>query len=653
MKKWHARLQDTAASTRIETLAGVNGVAARNASLFTAANGPGTILTKSLDFNGTSDKIAVGAVQGCPVGANVRTICGWFNVDVFGTTNEKRIASQNAGGAGAGTGLELYAANGALAVGFNGHRVQTPASALSTGTWHHAAIVVPNGATTTGNVKVYIDGVNQTLTTLAGSSQTLNTGTTDFILGNSSSLFFDGKLADWRIYNTDESADLAGIMSEAGNDVGVVLTNVNHYQTLQRNGSNQATLTITGTSSAAVEARHNGGSYAALATPSGGTFSGSLTITGQGLLEVRQTSDTSKIASRRFVGAGDVFVVAGQSNAEGKVTNYQSYSHATLKATKFVESGVWAELTDPSDSDTGVLGSVWPLVATLHMADQSVPFCVITTSDDGTGLCSPNADWLPPSGANYTNMTSVVTASGVNSVKGVLIFQGEKDAANSVVQATYYANSQTFAAAAKTDLPGSPLTLWAIIDSTLGTEASLDPIRLAQVAAWSTTNIRPGPTTQDISLVAAPHFTLDAETTPVANRWWLAIAGNYFGGSYGTAPRIASATLVGSTITVTYDQDLASGTTYGGYSFTDSGTPITVNSATKSGTRTVAVVLNSAPSGTRLLYSSKGYNSQGQTIPANVGGMPAAPEVTTVTDPVAGTAIFGRGRRGSKTFLRM
>lgn len=657
-KRWHARLTDTAASTRIEALSGLSGVAARNASAFTTANGPGTNLTASLNFNGTSDKVAVGTVQGCPTGANIRSFIGWIYVDAFGTTNERRIFSQNAGGSGAGTGFECYAANNAIALGFNAHRKQTTTTALSTATWYHIAVIVPSGSTTTAHVKVYIDGADQSFTDVAGSAQTLNTGTTDFILGNSSSLFFDGRLSDWRIYDTNEAANLADIRGEAGLGNGVVITTPKNYQTYQRDGSGQHDLTITGTytgSPTTLEARFNGGSWTTIvASPAGGTFSGTLNdISGQGKLEVRHSNDTSKIDTCYWVGVGDVFVAGGQSNMEGKGTNYQLYSHASIRPTKFTESGVWAELTDPSDSGSLALGSLLPLLATQFLSDQSVPCAFITTALDGTGLSSPNADWKPPSGTNYTNMTATVTASGVNSVKKMLFFQGEKDAANSVTQATYYADIQTFAAAVKADLPGAPLTLLGCINDSNAAEANHNPIRYAQVAAWATADIQSGPTTHDIDVSDGGgdgvHFKTDAELQLVADRWWLAIDEACFDGVYGTPPRISTATFVSDLITVTYDRDLKTATTYGGFTFTDDGTPIVVSSATKTGARTVVVDLASAPSGTtKLLLCGKGFTAQGQVHPQNVGGMLAIPEEFTVTAAVAPTITTGANHNAAE-----
>jgi len=118
------------------------------------------------------------------------------------------------------------------------------------------------------------------------------------------------------------------------------------WQVLQRDGSDQADIAITGWysgSPTSIEARFAGGDWTEIdGSPSGGRFSGTLAgQSGQGTLEVRFANDTGKSTSVANVGIGDIFVVAGQSNAEGRATNSQSYSHATLKASVYTSSDKW------------------------------------------------------------------------------------------------------------------------------------------------------------------------------------------------------------------------------------------------------------------------------------------------------------------------
>lgn len=166
-------------------------------------DGPtGKGLGKAFDFNGSSNRIDVGSVTGAPTGSNQRTISFWVNVDVFATDNlTAGIFAYSTAGA-AGTTLEAYAEDGAISVAFNGHRIITTKSALSTATWYHVAIVVPSGATSTSQVLVYIDGTLRSTTTESGSAQTLNTGTIAVQVGSTyNTRWFNGRVYDVRVYN--------------------------------------------------------------------------------------------------------------------------------------------------------------------------------------------------------------------------------------------------------------------------------------------------------------------------------------------------------------------------------------------------------------------------------------------------------------------
>ncbi len=72
--------------------------------------------------------------------------------------------------------LAAHAQSNAVSVSFRSHSMTTPTSTLLTGVTYQVAIVVPVGATTTGDVLIYINGINQTLSLISGSAQTLDTG---------------------------------------------------------------------------------------------------------------------------------------------------------------------------------------------------------------------------------------------------------------------------------------------------------------------------------------------------------------------------------------------------------------------------------------------------------------------------------------------
>lgn len=166
----------------------------------------------AVDFNGDADYISFGAVTGFPTGTSQRTACAWVNTDSFDVgTNDAAFGLSN--DTGIGKFMTVYAEDNAFSIGMSGHRVISPKSTLSTGTWYYVCVVVPSGATTTANVKLYINGVNQTLSTEGGSSQTLNTGAVNIQIGanGNTTEFFNGRVADFEGWATDVSANLLDI----------------------------------------------------------------------------------------------------------------------------------------------------------------------------------------------------------------------------------------------------------------------------------------------------------------------------------------------------------------------------------------------------------------------------------------------------------
>lgn len=310
------------------------------------------------------------------------------------------------------------------------------------------------------------------------------------------------------------------------------------YQVIQRDGSG-ANIPVRGTvhsGGGTVEARWNGGDWTAIGTASGDF---SLTLDnqaqGQGTLDVR-INGASQI-TREYVGVGDVFVIAGQSNAVGAGTNNQSYSHATLRGGLFANSYLYKNLTDPTDSNTGqvdtvssdslaTMGSMWPLLATLFMADQSVPVMFIPCAKSSSSI----ADWQP--GADHQDRSTLYGSmvyralQQPNGVKAVLFHQGERDAQLNTAQATYNSNLDTLANAIMADL-GVPLMPAKLQQLSVGydPEGWYATINAAIADAWAdNANVEAG---ADFSALGpftdGVHFQTDAELQDGADGWWAAL----------------------------------------------------------------------------------------------------------------------------------
>lgn len=157
---------------------------------------------KAFEFSG-STRIDVGSVTGSPTGSSARTISFWVYVDTFASDNLSAGIFAYSVTGGSGQTFEMYAEDQAISVAFNGHRIISPKTTLVTGTWYHIAVVVPTGSTGTTNTLIYINGVSQSKTNEAGSSQTLNTSTPSIQIGATyNTRYFDGRVYDARIYNT-------------------------------------------------------------------------------------------------------------------------------------------------------------------------------------------------------------------------------------------------------------------------------------------------------------------------------------------------------------------------------------------------------------------------------------------------------------------
>lgn len=341
------------------------------------------------------------------------------------------------------------------------------------------------------------------------------------------------------------------------------------YQTYQRSASGFATIPVRGTAPLQncpyVEASFNGGSFLSLATNINGSFSGRMTVpAGQGELCVQCVGDSSTRFRVPYVGVGDVFVVAGQSNAEGKSPNKQNFSHPTLRASVFTERDAWKIGNDPTDYDPisvsnvySGAGSVWPLLATHIMNDQNVPVAFITTALGGQTLAASGATWnknipntcpttLSVPGQNcYYNMLQQIEESKVNAVKSVLWHQGESDA-NLSYPYVYYDTLKVLAYNLHRDIPGNPTFTSASLGWKYTGTLQLNSYRNFYSSLWSEVPYaNPGPVLYDIPLLEDPfylHYTTNAQLAILAHRWFAPIKATLYNGTgNGRGPRLYEA----------------------------------------------------------------------------------------------------------------
>lgn len=521
------------------------------------------------------------------------------------------------------------------------------ATSLSTGS-HFFLLNVARA----GNAVLYVDNV--ALLTIASANTGDINATNGFNVarydGSGGTIFFfDDWIDDVSYFNDDLDSTERGQLWNSGNGATyasfaamVSITEQNSevipWKVLQRNGSNQASITASGTCTAneTIEARFNGGSWATVdSTTSGGTWSGTLAnqTAGRGNFEVRLQSNTGVTDSVANFGIGDVFVTAGDSNAEGRATNAQSYSGAA-KNSKFAQNDVWAEGNDPIDTGSSN-GSHWPLLASLIIADQSVPTAFITTGTGSSDLAGATDQWAEPNSA-YEEMEAQVAASGVNGVKAVLmhVVPNSSINASTISLATYNTAVDTFISNVQADLAGAPKVGFAICGevatgSPPDRRAALDNLRGAIMqAVGDNSNCFLGPVLIDQNYADDVHFVSDAEEQAVADRWWFAIDHALYSGTDGRGPRVSSITHNGAKtiFTVTFDRNLDSDSTYGGFRVEDGGSPATISGVARAGNAAV-ITLSSGASGTTTVSLGSENDAAGATIPKS----------TAVTKPTSGT----------------
>ncbi len=158
-------------------------------------------IAKGQDFDGNNDYIDI--TNGTfPTGSSTRTVEGWFTAG-----NNLNQTFFDYGTDVTGQRFSITANDSIVAVAFNGHNWGK--DGLSLTGWHHIAVVFPSDATTSNQAQIYLDGIEQTLTNLAGNFVTVNTGTSYAYIGKSQAFAVvqNGQIDEVRISNTARSAD--------------------------------------------------------------------------------------------------------------------------------------------------------------------------------------------------------------------------------------------------------------------------------------------------------------------------------------------------------------------------------------------------------------------------------------------------------------
>ena len=342
------------------------------------------------------------------------------------------------------------------------------------------------------------------------------------------------------------------------------------------------------------------------AAPSGGTSTITASVDGttaaQGF-EVRfANAPTITGADDRPCVADEVWVIEGDSIADGRAANPQTYTARTYQslyytpATGWIDPGVW----DTTDSD----GSQWPILAE-RLSDEKI-VCFIDSGSSG-------ADFGDLSAASISNLVDV---SGCESISGVLAHGGANDAATSEPETASAAAWQTMVETYANDIaatwPGAK-TLFCIlgdVGSLSNKDFEASHIREGTIlAAAANANVEIGAVSYFQEYSDGLHPITDFRNIELADLWYLAVRDG--GTDYPTFVQATHDT--GKTsITVQFDQILRTGTTLSPNCFevTDDGTPVAVSEISVSGVN-ATLTLASPATGALVVSLGKGEDPHG------------------------------------------
>ena len=164
----------------------------------------------AFDF-GEIDQVRADLGDDLVTGNGVATATAWFNPDSFISQSYIFSYGTNSPGENLEVTLEDDGDDGGVLLKYRhfGGAIGFPAPSVTVDSgWHHVAMVVPDGATTTDDVLLYLDGEAVAGNRVGGENRTLNVADSDFFIGKQflqpdSPEFgdFDGQIDDVGYWN--------------------------------------------------------------------------------------------------------------------------------------------------------------------------------------------------------------------------------------------------------------------------------------------------------------------------------------------------------------------------------------------------------------------------------------------------------------------
>lgn len=219
----HWPLNDNAASTTVVATVGTNGslVGGDNTSA-KATTGPGGTITAALDLNGTDDYILINGSSISFASGAAWSLSAWVKLDGAETTCQiagKHFDSNN---------RIFVQASGTLRCRINSTNSDFAIPALGTTNWHHILVTKTSG----DSLRVFVDG---TESSTGAVSNTATFAPTVIGGGVSGTIVHDGKIAQVKVFDTDESANVATLYAEGtGGGGGSAVPAIKYYYDLEQ-----------------------------------------------------------------------------------------------------------------------------------------------------------------------------------------------------------------------------------------------------------------------------------------------------------------------------------------------------------------------------------------------------------------------------------
>jgi Carbohydrate esterase, sialic acid-specific acetylesterase len=223
-----------------------------------------------------------------------------------------------------------------------------------------------------------------------------------------------------------------------------------------------------------------------------------------------------------MIGVGEVFVIAGQSNAAGSSKTLFLTDSANVMAGRIDKTRLtWRRGDDPQLSGTG--GSVWPLVGKTLAAELGVPIGFINVAVGGSSL----QDWKP-GGQLQSTLVKALRLTGSGGARAVLWHQGESN--KNTPPAEYRDGLARLITQTRSEVGGKPVP-WVVAEATYSFGSSGDGVRAAQVSLWKNGMAFPGPDTDVLGTRYREsddvHFN-DLGTREAAKLWAKALEAAFF-----------------------------------------------------------------------------------------------------------------------------